>query len=175
MSRTLLLPVRFVAVAMLLVVMAAGDSQAQTAESLPPREHITVGVVGMAVLEPWFVPAARVSLPLGRNCSLDLDAARVLEPDEYSRPGAAFAGQLRFMGERKPDGSGRYWFAGVMYVRHETLRGGVVTDRGPLVGPRGGYGWDQVFRNGLRVSVEVGGQVAHLWRPFASLAVQWGR
>lgn len=172
MSRTLWLQISLVAVATL---VWTAPSQAQTAERLPPREHITAGVVGAAVLEPWFVPAVRVSLPLGQRYSLDLEGGRVHGSNKYSRPGAAFGGQLRFMRERKPDGFGRYWLLGAMHVRHESLRDGVVNDRDPLKVLRAGYGWDQVFRNGLRVSFEIGGQGGNLPLPFASLAVQWGR
>ena len=63
-----------------LLMTASAHAQDEPSDSAGPREGISIGAVAIPALEgggPWFMPAIRLSAPLGAKVGVDIDAGRV--------------------------------------------------------------------------------------------------
>lgn len=150
---------RFLLAVLLILGPAAASAQ-------DVRESINVGVTGAVGLPPA-LGGVRLGAPLGPRAGIDVFVARMSRyagEESGDGFGLVFATHVRWMrGGRASTGSSRYWIFGVLAtsMRTSTLviyPGGVrkyqIDDR-PAIGPRFGYGWDQVTRAGLRYGAEL--------------------
>jgi hypothetical protein len=169
------------------IIFLATGVTASAQNDIPPtavpavRERISLGALATPALEgagPWFMPAVRLSLPLGSRHGVDLDGGRIYGgSNKYADIRTFYAAQIRFLrGARLADGSARYWLAGLKYLAITKLDGaGSVVKKKADVPATFGHGWSQVFRNGARVANEIGFSGGNGFMFYASVGVQWGR
>lgn len=168
-------------VAAWLAVAAAAHAQPTDLPTAPlPREGFAFGISLSPALEgsgPWFLPGYRLTAPLGAKAALDLDAGIILGGSGmYTGIHGFYASKVRFARKpRRPAGSTSYWLTGLTF-----LQGTKIDSAGNPIGNRTynaltiGHGWNEVFRNGGRITGEVGFSGGEGYMLHATLAVQFG-
>lgn len=169
----------------LLMLAGAGVPQAQT-----PRDGVAIGGIVSPALDGfsdfWFMPAIRITVPVGARAAIDVDAGRIFSGTHEHSPSLAggiatiradhfYTGQLRVLTARRGSGGGStYWMIGVHHVATRRFdRDGNLVSREPAGGGLFGFGADQLFANGTRLAAEVGIAGPDGFRPFLSIAWQW--
>ena len=165
---------------MTVALTASAHAQDGSPAATALRERPAFGVFATPALEgggPWFLPAIRLSAPLGPRFGIDVDAGRVFgASSKFSEMRSYYAGQIRFVrSSGKVDGESRYWLAGLMYLRNAKLDGvGGVRNHTSHTALSLGHGWAQGFQNGARLVNEVGFSGGDGFMVYANLGVQWG-
>ncbi len=164
-----------------LITTASARAQDESPDvAVIPRERISLGAVAIPALEgggPWFMPAARVSAPLGARVGVDLDAGLVFgASSRYADIRSFYAGQVRYIRtSRRTDDVARYWLAGLTYLNSTKLDGhGGVRNHKPHMALSIGHGWSHSSANGTRAFNEVGFSGGDGFMLYASLGIQWG-
>lgn len=174
------------------ILTLASVAQAQETSQRPFRARDEIAIGGL--LTPavdgfnnfWFMPAVRLSAPIGARVGIDFDAGRIIGgtsefspplPDSTSRMVADYfyAGQLRFLtSRRRSNGNSNYWILGVNYIGTRRFdSAGNLVSREPAGGGVLGFGSDQLFANGARLSAEFGISGPDGFRPFLAIGVHW--
>lgn len=164
-----------------LIMTASAHAQDEPSDSpVIPRERISLGAVAIPALEgggPWFMPAVRLSAPLGVRVGVDIDAGRVFgASSKYADIRSFYAGQIRYIRtSRTADDVARYWLAGLTYLNSTKLdgRGGVLNHK-PHMALSIGHGWSHLSENGTRAVNEIGFSGGDGFMVYASLGMQWG-
>jgi hypothetical protein len=152
-------------VTLILILLLPAPAAAMQAEEPPPRppqrDGFAFGILATPALEgggPWFMPAIRVSAPLGARHALDFDSGAIfLATNEFAGIKSFLAAQLRFA--RAPAGTSttaRYWLAGLRYVPITKLTADGGHRRTEDLALMIGHGWKETFANGTRVLSEIG-------------------
>lgn len=168
-----------------LVVLALFDSSSAAARSGPSsetrgRERLAIGVLATPALEgggPWFLPAIRISAPIGAKHDVDLEAGRIFGgSSSYAEIRTFLAGQVRIARQSRGAGAtARYWLAGFRYLGMRKLDGqGAFVRSDPDTALTIGHGWKQTLQNGLRAVNEVGFSAGRGFMAYATVGVQWG-
>ena len=178
----------------LLILLVLGFSKSVTAQApvdpaaAPPRDGIAIGVQITPTLDgfvdPWLKWGLRFSAPLGARVGIDLEATRILgattEFPDSSDIGvvhvrSSYSSRMRVTrGPRQADGTGRYFLAGLQWLRvekfdHDGVR--VADDLSSAV--LLGFGFDQLFANRTRLVTELGISGGDAISPYLAIAVQW--
>ena len=165
--------------ALIVTAMAHGQDGPSDAAG-PPREGISLGAVVTPAWEgggPWFMPAVRLSAPLGARVGVDIDAGRVFgASSKYADIRSFYAGQIRYIRKsRTPDDIARYWLTGLTYLNSTKLDGqGATVHHKPHTALSIGHGWSYLSDNGTRAVNEIGFSGGDGFMVFVSLGVQWG-
>lgn len=144
------------------------------------RDGIAGGLLATPALEgggPWFMPAVRVSAPLGSTHGVDLELGRIFGGSgKYAEIKRFAGGQLRFAREPgSPGSSVRYWLAGLRYTdRKKRDAQGTFLRRDPDISVLVGHGWKQRLRSGACVLSELGFAGGEGMMVYATIGVQWG-
>lgn len=165
--------------ALLLPASTAAAMQADESSPRPAqRDGFAFGVLATPALEgggPWFMPAIRLSAPLGAKRALDIDSGAIFgATNEYAEIRSFLAAQLRFARPRTGT-TARYWLAGLRYIPltkpnqdndgyHRT------EDVALLIG----HGWKETFANGTRVLSEVAFAGGGGFMVYLTIGVQFG-
>jgi hypothetical protein len=172
---------RFIACFLVVVAVHAGAeaSGAPAGSAAPLQEGLAVGLLATPAREgggPWFLPAVRVSAPLGAKRGVDFDAGRIFGgSNKYADIRRFYAGQFRFRRADQEDAMGRYWLVGLMFMSITKLDGqGGVRDKKPYAALSIGHGWNQAFPNGTRAVSELGFSGGEGFMVYATIGVQWG-
>ena len=109
------------ALSLLLPAHAAARQTDEPAPRSPQRDGFAFGLLATPALEgggPWFMPAIRVSAPLGARHALDFDGGAILlATNEFAEIKSFLAAQLRFArAPKETSTTARYWLAGLRYV-----------------------------------------------------------
>lgn len=166
----------------LILLIAAIASSAPTygqgntpPDAKPPRDGIAFGGLVTPALEgggPWIMPAVRLSLPLGSRFGFDVETGRVfggVNP-KYGSIRRYSLAQLRVLrAPRETDDIRRYWLAGLQHLP--------ITypdrPRKDHIGLAAGHGWSQSFRNGVRLTSELGFAGGEGFLFYVNACVQW--
>jgi hypothetical protein len=151
----------------------------------PPAERVArngfaIAVLAMPALEgggPWFLPAVRLSAPLGPKHGIDLEAGRILGgSNDYAEIRSFLAVQVRFARESPATApESRYWIAGLRRLHMTKLDGqGAFVRRDPDTAPTIGHGWTQTFQSGLRALGELGFSGGRGYMVYMTVGAQWG-
>lgn len=144
-----------------------------------PRGELAIGAVVTPALEgggPWFMPAVRLSAPLGSKLAIDLDAGRIFGGiNKYAEFQRFYGAQIRFVrSELRSDASRGYWLVGPLYLPFTKLDGkGNFVRRKSTTFLTVGRGWDQLFQNGSRFTGEIGLSEGDGFIFYARAGVQW--
>src|SRR4051794_10330166 len=105
-----------------LTATTAAYGQAVNAQPPAPAssEGVAIGAVITPALEgggPWFMPAVRVSAPLGSKVGVDVSAGRISGgTNRFAEIRSFYAAQTRILrAARTSDVERRYWFVGPLY------------------------------------------------------------
>ena len=153
-----------IVLAIALTLLMSARPSAQDAPSAP-REGLVVGVMATPALEgggPWFMPAVRVSAPLGPRMGVDFDVGRIFGGTDIRSFQAV---QLRLLPARRRGPESSYWIVGLMRLNATRSR----YTSGTL-----GRGWSHTYRTGLRLTNEVGFSGGDGYLCFVTAGVQWG-
>ena len=126
---------------------------------------------------PWLINGFRVSFPVARRLSLDLESATVFGAEtEHSRVHAHFGAQVRLIRPSDADNrSARYWIAGVQLLPGDDLApDGSIRDRRLFANAVAGIGARQLFRGATRVVTEASIAAGSGLIGSVTLGVQWG-
>ena len=164
-------------------VALAGPANAQDvtpqSHSAFPRGELAIGAVITPALEgagPWFMPAIRLSAPLGSTLAIDLDAGRIYGGiNKYAEIERFYAAQIRFVREPlRSDTTRGYWLVGPLYLPITKLDGkGNFVRRKASTFLTVGRGWDQLFQNGSRFTGELGFSGGEGFIFYARAGLQW--
>lgn len=125
---------------------------------------------------PWFFTGFRVTVPISRKTSLDLESSALHGTgQEFARLHGWFAVQIRFM--RTPhEAVSRYTIAGVAAMPGDKLRpDGSILERRLYSAAILGIGQRQLLARGLRLSTEASVHGGDGFGARAVAIVQWGR
>ena len=166
--------------ALLLHASTAAAGQADEPVPRPPhRDGFAFGLLATPALEgggPWFMPAIRVSAPLGARHAVDFDSGAIfLATNEFAGIKSFLATQVRFArAQAGTSTTARYWLAGLRYVpiTKPTGDGGYrrTEDLAILIG----HGWKETFANGARVLGEIGFAGGSGFMAYVTIGVQLG-
>jgi hypothetical protein len=167
------------ALLLLLLLGYAGPAAAQ-----PPAVGIQITPALDGFTNAWLMTGVRFSAPLGSRLGIDVEAGRILggTTDLPSSSAIArvhvrssYSSQMRFMrGERRPDGTGRYFLAGLQLLAVEKFdQGGALASDELTSAVLLGFGFDQLFANRTRVSAEVGLSGGDGFIPYLAIGIQW--
>ena len=165
---------------LLLPIQATAMQAEETSPSAPQRDGFAFGLLATPALEgggPWFMPAIRVSAPLGARHALDFDGGAIfLATNQVAEIRSFLAAQLRFARPRtETSTTARYWLAGLRYVPitkpvGDTGRYRRTEDLSLLFG----HGWKEAYANGARILGEVGFAGGSGFMAYVTIGVQFG-
>jgi hypothetical protein len=172
---------RSVLILVLLPSAQAAAMQSEESTPRPPqRDGFAIGVLATPALEgggPWFMPAVRVSAPLGTRHAVDVDGGAIyLATNRFAEIKSFVAAQLRFArAPRDTSTTARYWLAGLRYVPIKKSTGDAgayhrTEDLAVLVG----HGWKETFANGTRVLSEIGFAGGSGFMAYITIGLQFG-
>jgi len=123
---------------------------------------------------PWLMTGLRISTPLGSRAGLDVESGAIFGGKTVFSSITSFnALQLRLMRTRRADdGRARAWLVGLFHVPVHPSRS--AARRRDEVMLTIGRAWDQVYRNGARLSGEVGFRGGVGYMVYATVSVQAG-
>jgi hypothetical protein len=167
----------------LVTLALSGAAYAQDGTARPPgafqRGELAIGAVITPALEgggPWFMPAIRLSAPLGAKHAIDLDAGRIYGGNsKYGEIERFYGAQIRFLrSELRSEAARGYWLAGALSLPITKLDG-----KGNFVGRKSttlmtvGRGWDQLILSGSRLTGETGVSLGDGLIFYVRAGVQW--
>lgn len=159
-----------------------GVAYAQDGTARPgafPRGELAIGAVITPALEgggPWFMPAIRLSAPLGSKLAIDVDAGRIFGGvNKYAEIQRFYGAQIRFLrSELRSDSTRGYWLVGPLYLPFTKLDGkGNFVRHTSTTFLTVGHGWDQLFPSGSRLNGEIGLSGGDGFIFYARAGVQW--
>jgi hypothetical protein len=167
----------------LVTLALSGAAYAQDGTALPhgafQRGELAIGAVITPALEgggPWFMPAIRLSAPLGSNRAIDLDAGRIYGGiNKYAEIERFYSAQIRFLrSELRSDTARGYWLIGPLYLPITKLDGkGNFVRRKSTTFMTVGRGWDQLIQSGSRLTAETGVSLGDGFIFYAKAGVQY--